>query len=429
MSLRVRSEFGRLRRVLIHRPGQEIDRMVPSLMEQLLFDDILDGNQARVEHDGFAAVLQAAGVETLDPQTLLGEVLEQPSVREEVLGRLQGRGVRPETLDDLRDQEPAAMAESLVAGLLMDSRRARGSHRHGDFYRLSPLPNYFFQRDPQVVFGDRVLVSAMATAARRREPLLSEMVFTHHPALGGAERVHLLPPGSHRGRPQRQRLPMLEGGDVLVPCPRVLMVGLSERTNRRGIEALIHYLQTAKTDFEQLIMVELPAQRSYMHLDTVFTFVDAGLCLAYTPVIEADGGEAGHVYQVDLRSDNVAYVVKKDLREALRSVGLGEVDIMPCGGGHLIDQQREQWTDGANVFALAPGIITVYERNHKTLEELDRRGFRVIAGADAVAGTVEIHGQGPTVITLASHELSRARGGPRCMTMPLERDDLSGSYG
>ncbi len=424
MALHVTSEIGRLRRVLIHRPGREIDLMVPSMMERLLFEDILYSDEARQEHDAFAAVLRAAGVETIDPQDLLAEVVADPEARGRLIGRLERRGVSFGVLRELETLDPAALAAALVTGIPA-TRERRFDGRPGGFYRLPPVPNYFFQRDPQVVFGDRVLLAAMATDAREREPLLAQTVFESHPALAGGEIVHLeLGPG------RRSPVPSLEGGDVLVPAPEVLLVGLSERTNRRGVEALARYLRRAaaagETAFRHLIMVEVPAQRSYMHLDTVFTFIDRGLCLAYLPVIAPDGAEAGAVYRVDLEASELAYTVCDHLPAALAEVG-HPVELVPCGGSDsLIDQQREQWTDGANAFAVAPGVIALYRRNLHTTEELARRGFRVLAEEDVLAGCEEVLGHGPTVVTLMDHELSRARGGPRCMTMPLERDDPGG---
>jgi arginine deiminase len=273
--------------------------------------------------------------------------------------------------------------------------------------------------------GSRIVVSSMATPAREREPLLARTIFEHHPALAGHEALFEIdvPP---TGAPQHDPYfpyPNLEGGDVLVASPEILLVGLSERTNRRGIEILAGYLRRVETSFRHLIMVELPRKRSYMHLDTVFTLIDRNLCLIHVPVIRPGGPEEAHVYTVDLHANELTFTLRKSLLEVLRELGL-ELDVVPCGGAHdAVEQEREQWTDGANAFAIAPGLILLYRRNRKTLEELARRGWRILSEEEALSGRHDLLA-GPTAVALYFNELSRARGGPRCMTMPLEREPL-----
>ncbi len=419
MKFQVQSEIGRLRRVLIHRPGDEIDWMAPVMMERLLFDDILDGRLARREHDAFRQVLVAAGVEVLDPAELLVESLKDEAVRQRLLERLEGKyGVEKGVVSELGEMAPPALAATLLAGL-----RAADPHpveRSSSFYRLEPVPNYFFQRDPQVVLGERVLISSMATAAREREPLLAQTIFESHPALQGWEDLfHLDGPGD-----EPIRRPHIEGGDVLVPSPEVLLVGVSERTDRWGVEALARYLRRQETSFKYIVVVEIPRRRSYMHLDTVFTFVDRHHALAFLPAVAPGGPDVGHVSLVEIEAPKLAYTVCDDLPQTLKELGL-EVELIPCGGREsLIGQQREQWTDGANAFAIAPGVVVLYRRNRATIEELGRRGFRIVREEEVLAGETEVLGHGPTVVSLLGHELSRARGGPRCMTMPLLRDPL-----
>jgi arginine deiminase len=425
MPIRVDSEIGRLRRVLVHRPGREIDWMVPSMMERLLFDDILDGAEAREEHAMFCQVLRQAGVEVLDAQELLAEVLAGDGVRGEVLGELErDHGVQPPVLRQLRELAPGELAATLIEGIRLPRDAADAGRRQ--FFAFNPVPNYFFQRDPQVVLGNRLVVSSMASDAREREPLLARTIFAHHPALAEVAatfEIEVPPSGAPQHDPSFP-YPTLEGGDVVVVDPEIVLVGLSERTNRRGVETLAEYLRLEETSFRHMVVVELPHRRSYMHLDTVFTVIDRGLCLAHLPVVEPGGPESAHVYSVDLYARELTFTLRPGLLRALADLGM-KLDVVPCGGAlEAIDQQREQWTDGANAFALAPGVVMLYQRNRKTIAELGRRGFRELPGEEVAAGRHDLVGGGPAVVTLWSNELSRARGGPRCMTMPLERDRL-----
>jgi len=425
MRVHVDSEIGRLRRVLVHRPGLEIDRMPPSMMEQLLFDDILYGDEAREEHDLFTQVMRQGGVEVLDGETLLAEVLREAVPRARLLDELQREyGVGASLVARLGELPADRLAALLIEGVLAGPDAVEAGGRR--FFDLAPLPNYFFQRDSQVVLGDRVICPSMATEAREREPLLSRTLFNYHPALQGyADLFEIdVPPVAAPHHAPQYPYASLEGGDVLVVSPEIILVGLSERSNRRGVEVLAEYLRREETPFRHLILVEMPPKRSYMHLDTVFTLIDRHTCLAHLPVIQPGGREAAHVYYVDLLARELTFAVRPSLLQALEGVGL-ELDVVPCGGAAgAIDQQREQWTDGANAFALAPGVILLYRRNRKTIEELGRRGFRVLTEEEVVAGVHDLVGGGPTVVTLAANELSRARGGPRCMTMPIERDPL-----
>lgn len=422
MTLAVNSEIGRLRRVLLHRPGPEIDSMVPEMMEELLFDDILFGEEAQREHDVFRGVLERAGVEVLEAEELLADVLESAQLRSDCVERLERRyRLRSTASSRLRRLPAPQLATVMIAGL---RSRSESEERQRRFFDFHPVPNYFFQRDPQFVVGDRAIISSMATEAREREPMLARLIFRHHPELAGGAPPELLERPVFGGPdfdPEAMSA-SVEGGDVLVPSPEVVLVGLSERTNRRGIEALAEKLRGEQSTFKHLVVVELPQERSFMHLDTVFTFIDRGSCLAHLPVIQPGRAQSAHASIVDLDAEHLAFRICDSVVDALAVVGL-EVEVIPCGGEDRIDQEREQWTDGANAFAVEPGVILLYQRNRKTAAELERRGWRLLTEQEVLDGAPVV-GKGRTAVTFLGQELSRARGGPRCMTMPLEREEL-----
>jgi arginine deiminase len=336
--------------------------------------------------------------------------------------------VAPAIVERLDALAPAELAGALVAGLRVeggDRRRRRPSAASSTSTRCPTTSSSATRRR----FGERMMISSMATEAREREPLLARAIFAYHPDFAGrvalfeVDRPHL-PARGGRPEPRSFPYPDLEGGDVLVASAETLLVGLSERTNRRGVEALAEYLRAEETGFRNLILVELPARRACMHLDTVFTLIDHQTCLAYLPVIQPGRAESAHAYAVDLTARELTFTVRRSLLDALEALGL-RLEVVPCGGSvDPIEQQREQWTDGANAFAIAPGVIVSYRRNRRTLDELDRRGWRVLSEVDVASGARRSWAGGRTVVTLAGNELSRARGGPRCMTAPLVRDAL-----
>lgn len=426
MSLDVTSEIGKLRSVLVHLPGPEIDRMVPAMMEELLFDDILYGSRAREEHRRFQQVLGYVADEVLDAQDLLAEVLAIPDARSAViedLGRRFGWG--PDMDYRLGELDAETLARTLVAGLERPGEEAEGG---SDLFVLPPVPNYFFQRDPLVIVGSRAIRCAMATRARAREPLLSGYVFRYHPRLGGGDEAFWFDEyPSDYGRPTsyaRMR-PMLEGGDVFVLREDLLAIGYSERTEKTTIERLAEALKAKKSPVKRLFVVAIPPARATMHLDTVFTMISKEECLVYAPAILPGGVDEADVYECDLTKREITWTTEKDLLAALKAQKL---DLAPirCGGADPIAERREQWTDGANAFAVAPGVILTYDRNEKTAEELTKAGYSVVDEADLLLGreTLELKASRRYAVRLAANELSRARGGPRCMAMPLQRDPV-----
>ncbi|HUP66082.1 MAG TPA: arginine deiminase family protein [Thermoanaerobaculia bacterium] len=421
MKLDVTSEIGRLQSVLIHLPGQEIDVMMPSMMEHLLFDDILYGQLAREEHRKFQQIIRFVAEEVFDIQDLLEETLENEDSRERILADLISREAVPKRLTTrLMEASAGRLAQILVSGFSSGST--------GTKFELSPVPNLFFMRDPQIVVGDGVVIAAMATEARRRESLLSRYVFGFHPAFRERDLFWL----DHHDKPWPKtkaglrRRPTIEGGDVLVARNDLLLIGLTERTNRAGVERLVEALKEGNSEVRSIIVVDMPQRRSYMHLDTVFTIISRDECLAYPPVILEGGDEEADVFELNLTRKTVEFKPVRSLLAALQKKGM-PLEPIPCGGQNPIDQQREQWTDGANAFALAPGTILLYERNVRTAEELDRHGYHIVYEDDLLLGRSELETwtDRKYAIQIQGHELSRARGGPRCMTMPLVRESVT----
>ncbi|MEO8216084.1 MAG: arginine deiminase family protein [Acidobacteriota bacterium] len=423
MRLNVTSEVGKLKSVLVHLPGREIDVMSPRMMEDLLFDDILYGQLAREEHRRFQQIMRYVVEDVYDIQDLLEEIFEEPEQKRLVVADFCKRSrLSPRLCEELADENAAHLAEIIIGGIVTP-QSARSGELPG--FVLAPVPNLFFMRDPQTVIGDGVAICAMATAARQRESLLSHYVFKHHRDFRRKDVLWMDPWETPPPRVKGARKPTIEGGDVLVARRDLLVVGISARTNRAGIEYLADSLKASGAGVKTIIMVEIPRLRSFMHLDTVFTIISENEALVYPPVVFRGGGEEAKVYQVDLTKRQTVYSSQKSLMQALKKKGM-DLEPISCGGDQPINQQREQWTDGANAFVLAPGIILLYDRNTNTADELTAHGYEVVYEDDLLLGRSELETwtDKKYAIQIQGHELSRARGGPRCMTMPLEREEL-----
>ena len=394
----VDSEVGPLRTVLLHRPGPELKRLTPRNNDQLLFDGIPWVDRAQEEHDAFAEVLRGRGVEVLLLIDLLVEALADARARTAgVLAVVDERRLGDELADALREHlrglTPVQLAAVLTAGMTFEElpgsdgmSLVRRMHRPHDF-AVDPLPNLLFTRDSSVWIGDRVAIASLGMPARRRESAITDLIYAYHPRFAHAARAY----GAHSAP--------VEGGDVLALAPGVLAVGVGERTTPAGAESLA---RSAFADGLAHTVLALPIaqERATMHLDTVCTMVDSDAVVMYPAIRDTLSAYA-------LRPDG-AGGLKVDgprpfLAAAAEAMGIERLRVIDTGLDP-VTAEREQWDDGNNTLALAPGVVVAYERNVETNDRLEAAGIEVLR--------------------ISGSELGSGRGGPRCMSCPIDRSPL-----
>jgi arginine deiminase len=404
-SFSISSEVGKLKRVMLHRPGKELERLTIDNKDELLFDDILWVEEAQKEHDAFADLLRDNGVEVVYFRNCLSHVLREESVRDPLLDEV----LALEAIDIplvsalkavMMEISPSDLAEMLIAGLtkmeameILPPCRSLVLRAMGDRdFLIRPLPNLYFQRDPFTFIKNGVILSVMTFEARRKEPLYARYIFKNHPYFKGIEFLF----GDH----PRDTYPYnIEGGDILILSDSVAAVGISQRTAAGTIQ-IVGKRIAERAGVKTLLAVDIPKTRAAMHLDTVFTMVDHDAFTIYPEVKDFI-----RIWQLEYSSEGeiTSVIEHQNLGECLRKVlGLDTVRLIETGGGDPVAAARDQWNDGTNTLAIAPGVVVTYRRNVVSNRVLQENGIKVF----------EIKGA----------ELGRGRGGPRCMSMPMMRD-------
>lgn len=403
--IQVRSEIGRLKKVLVHRPGKELENLMPDYLDRLLFDDIPFLEEAQNEHDNFAKVLRDNGVEVLYLEELVAESIDHADVKEQFINEwileagIDSENVKEIIKEKLLSMDTFDMVLKSMEGFKKSEIDTANFDSLADLmetdypFLVDPMPNLYFTRDPFATMGNGVTVNHMYSDTRNRETLYGHYIFNYHPEYGGDN----VPRFYNRHEDTR-----IEGGDELVLSKDVLAVGISERTDSRSIEKLAKRVFEAG-EFKEVLAFLIGEHRKFMHLDTVFTMIDYDKFTIH-PEIEAGlrvvsltQGEDGQVKLEEKDSKQL----DKVLAEAL---GIDSVTLIPCAGGDIVAAAREQWNDGSNTLTIAPGEVVVYERNTITNALLEEAGIKL----HKVKGS----------------ELVRGRGGPRCMSMPFYREDL-----
>lgn len=406
--INVTSEIGRLRTVVLKRPSKEIENITPEYMKSLLFDDIPYLPIIQDEHDYFSSMLTESGVNILYLDDLVSESLIDDKVKNTFVDSIltESNFTSGYTFDSIKYYLLSLPTKDLVLRIMEGIRKdelkshERGNlqslaEKHYPFY-LDPMPNLYFTRDPAACIGNGISINRMKEPVRRRESIFMKFIIEHHPLFT----PHKIPIWFNRNYQFS-----LEGGDQLVLSKEVVAIGISERSTPMAIEHIAQSLFKNQSHINKVVAIEIPKTRAFMHLDTVFTMVDHNKFIIHPEIKDSNGQINTFTLEKDKNSEEIKISQISKLDEVLKEVlGLDEVILIPCGGGDKISAPREQWSDGSNTLAIEPGVVITYDRNYVSNELLRYYGIKVIE--------------------IKSSELSRGRGGPRCMSMPIFRDNI-----
>ncbi|WP_053040737.1 arginine deiminase, partial [Staphylococcus haemolyticus] len=380
--IQVNSEIGRLKTVLLKRPGKELENLVPDHLSGLLFDDIPYLKVAQEEHDKFAQTLRDEGVEVVYLEKLAAEAIADKDVREQfiddILAESQktvlGHEAEIKTFfAKLSDQE---LIDKIMAGVRKEEIELKTTHlvEYMDdrypFY-LDPMPNLYFTRDPQASVGRGMTINRMYWRARRRESLFMTYILKYHPRFKDAD----VPVWLDRNSPFN-----IEGGDELILSKEALAIGISERTSAQAIERLARNIfKDESTTFKKVIAIEIPNSRTFMHLDTVFTMIDYDKFTVHSAIFKEENNMNLFTIEYDEAKDDIKITHSNKLRETLADVlGVEKIEFIPTGNGDVIDGAREQWNDGSNTLCIRPGVVVTYDRNYVSNQLLRDKGIKVL---------------------------------------------------
>lgn len=406
MNINVSSEIGHLSGVIVHTPGHEVSLVNPELKDELLFDDIIFEDDARGEHLDMLDIFKTAMPEN-------GKVLEIVELFREAIHNQDAHAFYIEQLIREFPEANLSVIEKELLGLEPDDLlrfSTQGTLSGSKEFNLLPSPNLLFTRDLAAVVGSNILVSRAATRTRLRESLMMETLVQFHPLFDSVKDNAIRISGNQS----------IEGGDILVESEELVLIGMSERTSFTGLmkaaDGLLNH------GVKTVLAVDIPKQRASMHLDTIFTFASKNECIAFPPAIIE---QQDNVVALQKEGDKITSQAHSSLQQALNEFSGVDYKFIKCGGEDRTSQFREQWTDGANVFALAPGIIVGYERNTKTFNTLIDHGYSYMNQFEFIEEyankDLEISDSNKIAISFQGHELCRGRGGARCMTMPISR--------
>ena len=401
MSIKVYSEIGKLKKVVLHRPGKEVENIIPETFEELLFDDSMFLEIAQKEHDEFAKALKKLGVEVYYIEQLAADAIStSDSARKEFIEEFSKNANKEKTeqtkiiefLSSIKNNKE--LIDKCISGIRYKEVGIDESKKGVHVFISNPLPNVLFTRDNWASIGNGITLNKMYTETRNRETIFGKYVFKYHPDYKETPKIF-----DREDYLKSKKNIHIEGGDELVLSEKALAIGISLRTSREAVIEVAKTLFNSDSKFEEVYGFHIPVGRSWMHLDTVFTQIDKDKFTVYSnKPIEVEK------FTSDGKGGVKTEKLTQELSKILEGITGVPVKLIQCGNGDPIDGNREQWNDGSNSLAVAPNHIVAYNRNHVTIKLLKEAGVKV------------------TIVP--SSELSRGRGGPRCMSMPLEREIL-----